>query len=148
MIEQNHALEKIMTSSTHLPFGVNDHSYKAAGELHGLQQLTRDFYHFMSTQRQAKSIRDMHPSDVSRSQEKLCFFLSGWLGGPKIYSKAFGAIHIPKAHQAFPISEEHAQAWLYCMDLAIDKQKDYSDPFKHYLKEQLRVPVQRILDAQ
>lgn len=124
-------------------YGVGDNSYKAAGELAGLTLLVDDFYTNMSTLPQAKRILAMHASDLSESRTKLTYFLSGWLGGPRLYSQHFGGISIPQSHKHLPIGEAESEAWLTCMQKAIRKQP-YEEAFKVYLITQLRVPAERI----
>ena len=71
------------------------------------------------------------------------YFLSGWLGGPKLYAEHFGGINIPLAHKHLTVGVAESEAWLLCMQKAEDKQ-NYEAPFKLYLMEQLRVPAERI----
>ena len=85
----------------------------------------------------------MHSSDLSTSRKKLSYFLSGWLGGPKLYAEHYGSINIPLAHKQLPIGIEESEAWLFCMQKAVDEQP-YEAEFKIYLMEQLRVPAERI----
>lgn len=127
-------------------FGVEDNSYQAAGGLPGLTRLSDAFYQYMDTLPEAKTIRDMHKGGLTESRKKLAFFLSGWLGGPKLYSENFGSIKIPRAHKHLPIGREEVESWLLCMQKAIDEQP-YNQSFKTYLIEQLRVPAERILGA-
>jgi hemoglobin len=123
-------------------FGVEDASYQAAGKLEGISALVDDFYDFMDSLPDAKRIRAMHPADLDESRKKLRYFLSGWLGGPRLYSQNYGSIIIPKAHKHLPIDEPERDAWMLCMEKAIAKQA-YSDAFKKYLYEQLLVPAER-----
>jgi hemoglobin len=85
----------------------------------------------------------MHASHLSESRQKLAYFLSGWLGGPRLYSENYVSINIPQAHKHLKVGVEESEAWLLCMHKAIQKQP-YEQAFKHYLIEQLRVPAQRI----
>lgn len=124
-------------------FGINDNSYQAAGQLAGIEKLVTCFYQNMDSLHAAKIIRDMHASDLTLSKKKLTYFLSGWLGGPKLYTEHFGSINIPQAHCHLPISTPESNAWLLCMDNAIDKQP-YTEKFNAYLKAQFRIPAERI----
>jgi hemoglobin len=124
-------------------YGVADSSYKAAGELAGLTKLVDSFYDFMESLPEATKIRAMHKSDLSESRKKLAYFLSGWLGGPKLYSENFGSITIPSAHKHLPIGLDESEAWILCMQKAVEEQY-YEESFKQYLIEQLRVPAERI----
>lgn len=127
-------------------FGVADGSYRAAGELAGITRLVDAFYDFMEQLPEAQSIRARHPTDLTESRLKLRYFLSGWLGGPKLYAQHFGPIHIPRAHQHLKATAADKDAWLLCMARAVALQP-YSDEFKHYLLAQLRVPAERIVAA-
>lgn len=127
-------------------YGTSDTSYKAAGELEGLTKLVDDFYDQMSTLTEAKHIREMHPNDLSLSRKKLVYFLSGWLGGPSLYAQHFGGISIPRSHQHLVIGDTEGDAWLLCMEKALEKQP-YQNCFKHYLIEQLKFPTERIKDV-
>ncbi|TYK64550.1 group II truncated hemoglobin [Colwellia echini] len=130
-------------SSRSCEYGVGDNSYKMAGELAGLIKLVDEFYNNMDTFTESKKIRDMHSNDLSESSKKLAYFLSGWLGGPKLYAEHYGSINIPYAHKHLSVGVEESEAWLLCMQKAIDNQP-YEKPFKIYLIEQLRVPAERI----
>lgn len=124
-------------------FGVKDASYKAAGEIAGISMLVDDFYKFMDRLPEAEVIRAQHPDDLETARKKLSYFLSGWLGGPRLYSQHFGGINIPQAHKHLPIGESERDAWMLCMEKAIERQP-YTTEFKKYLYEQLMVPAERI----
>ncbi len=124
-------------------YGDGDYSYRAAGELSGLTKLVDAFYDFMETLPETRVIRSMHQEDLTSSRKKLAYFLSGWLGGPKIYSENFGSISIPSAHKHLPIGAEESDAWMLCMQKAVEIQP-YEESFKLYLIEQLRVPAKQI----
>ncbi len=127
-------------------YGTGDSSYRAAGELAGITQLVDDFYQMMDTLPDAQKIRAMHPPELDESRQKLAYFLSGWLGGPRLYQQHYGGISIPKFHQLFNITDKEREAWLLCMANAIECQP-YDGAFKHYLLAQLAVPAKRIQNA-
>ena len=125
------------------PFGQDDASYQAAGGLKGITALVDEFYAQMDCLPQAQVIRAMHPDDLTESRKKLSYFLSGWLGGPKLYSQHYGPIRIPVFHRFLNVNEAERDAWMDCMRKAIEKQA-YSAAFKQYLAEQLMVPAERV----
>ena len=127
-------------------YGVDDTSYKMAGALAGITALVDDFYQNMSEFKQSKKILEMHPKDLTISRQKLTYFLSGWLGGPKLYAEHFGSIRIPMAHKHLNIGNEESEVWLACMQAAVNSQP-YQTSFKEYLMIQLRVPAERIVMA-
>ncbi len=128
-------------------YGKDDASYRAAGGVEGIEKLVDAFYHYMDTEDSAQDIRAMHKNDLTEVKKRLSYFLSAWLGGPKLYSQNWGPISIPSFHSQFPIDQASRDAWLHCMQKSIDDQ-DYADDFKLYLIEQLAVPADRILARQ
>jgi len=124
-------------------YGIGDGSYKMAGEIAGITDLVNQFYDNMDDFPEVKNIRSMHSNDLTESRKKLAYFLSGWLGGPKLYAEHYGSIIIPLAHRHLSVGVEERDAWLFCMEKAIDKQP-YEESFKQYLLEQLSVPAERI----
>lgn len=126
-----------------MQFGQGNSSYKAAGELSGLTQLVDDFYDNMDRLTVSSKIRDMHPEDLTQSRQKLVYFLSGWLGGPRLYAEHFGSISIPFAHKHLSIGVAEKEAWLCCMQIAVEQQP-YDKRFKLYLMQQLEIPADRI----
>ncbi|MEK1904471.1 MAG: group II truncated hemoglobin [Pseudomonas sp.] len=127
-------------------YGVADASYRAAGGIDGLRRLVDDFYRLMDELPQASDVRAMHPHSLDAARDKLACFLSGWLGGPRLFSEKYGSIAIPSFHAQWPIGEAQAEAWLACMAQAIARQ-DYAPAFADYLLAQLRVPALRIVQA-
>ncbi|MBB2496772.1 group II truncated hemoglobin [Aquipseudomonas ullengensis] len=127
-------------------YGVGDASYQAAGGIDGLRRLVDDFYRLMDELPQASDVRAMHPQSLDAARDKLACFLSGWLGGPRLFSEKYGSIAIPSFHAQWPIGEAQAEAWLACMAQAIARQ-DYPPAFADYLLAQLRVPALRIVQA-
>ncbi len=124
-------------------YGVEDASYQAAGQLQGITELVSAFYDYMDTLPEAEVIRKMHPTDLTLSKDKLTLFLSGWLGGPRLYSQKYQPISIPQVHRHLAVASKERDAWLLCMHKAAQDQP-YSESFKKYLLEQLFVPAERI----
>ncbi|CAD5110273.1 group II truncated hemoglobin [Zestomonas carbonaria] len=129
-----------------MTFGVGDASYQAVGGIEGIRRLVDDFYRIMDESPEAADLRRLHPESLDQSRDKLACFLSGWLGGPRLFSEKYGPIAIPSFHAQWPVDESLSAAWLGCMEQAIARQ-DYSPEFAEYLLAQLRVPAQRIVQA-
>ncbi len=84
----------------------------------------------------------MHGADLTPMVERLSAFLCGWLGGPRLYQERYGSISIPKFHSPFAIGAAERDAWLHCMQIAVDEQP-WREDFKQYLMVQLAVPAER-----
>ena len=124
-------------------YGFEDTSFKAAGGFEGVQKLVKSFYQFMDQLPEAKTIRAMHAEDLTLMDDKLTHFVSYWLGGPREYREKYGPLSIPGVHMHLTVGEEERDAWLLCMQQAVDLQ-DYKPSFKVYLLEQLAIPAERI----
>ena len=127
-------------------FGVGDASFQAAGGNVGIERLVADFYRIMDESEAAQGVRRLYPEDLTLAREKLAAFLSGWLGGPRLYAEKFGSISIPQFHTRWTVDEAERDAWLACMQQAIALQP-YSPAFADYLLTQLGVPAERIRQA-
>jgi hemoglobin len=66
-------------------------------------------------------IRRLHQSDLSQARDKLYLFLSGWLGGPQLYTERFGHPMLRARHLPFSIGEAERDLWLACMDRAMQE---------------------------
>ena len=127
-------------------YGYQDASLRAMGGETGVRRLVDRFYDAMKTLPEAAGILHMHPADLSLSREKLAAFLTGWLGGEKRYSQRWGPIRIPPAHAHLPIGEKERDAWLLCMQHAIEGM-EVAPEFKAYFMREIAVPANRIVMA-
>lgn len=124
-------------------YGFADTSFRAAGGEEGLLRLVNRFYDEMDTLPEARALRAMHSPDLAQARDKLFRFLCGWLGGPRLFQEKYGSIRIPVAHAPFAIGAAERDAWLLCMQRAVDAQP-YADSFKRYLMQQLAIPAERV----
>ena len=82
---------------------------------HKIREIVEAFYDVMDSDEKAKTIRLMHPEDLTSSREKLFMFLSGWTGGPQLYLERYGHPFLRRRHLPFKIGEEERDQWIYCM---------------------------------
>ena len=82
---------------------------------HKIREIVEAFYDVMDSDEKAKTIRLMHPEDLTSSREKLFMFLSGWTGGPQLYIERYGHPFLRRQHLPFKIGEEERDQWIYCM---------------------------------
>ena len=80
-----------------------------------IRAIVEAFYDVMDTDEKAKTIRLMHPEDLTSSSEKLFMFLTGWTGGPQLYTDRYGHPFLRRRHLTFKIGEEERDQWIYCM---------------------------------
>ena len=82
---------------------------------HKIREIVEAFYDVMERDEKAKTIRQMHPEDLTSSREKLFMFLSGWTGGPQLYTERYGHPFLRRRHLPFKIGEDERDQWIYCM---------------------------------
>jgi hemoglobin len=80
-----------------------------------IRAIVEAFYDVMDSDEKAKTIRLMHPEDLTSSREKLFIFLTGWTGGPQLYIERYGHPFLRRRHLPFKIGEEERDQWIYCM---------------------------------
>ena len=93
-----------------------------------IRAIVEAFYDVMDSDEKAKTIRLMHPEDLTSSREKLFMFLTGWTGGPQLYIERYGHPFLRRRHLPFKIGEDERDQWIYCMtkgmlNLKMDEEK-------------------------
>jgi hemoglobin len=95
--------------------------YEAIGGSAVIEKLVDDFYRIMATDPEARECFATHSGkEIKDSAEKLKMFLSGWLGGPKLYLEKIGHPRLRMRHFPFKIGLREAAQWLYCMKKAFE----------------------------
>jgi len=92
--------------------------YELLGGDAKVRELVTRFYDLMDTDPAYSGIRKLHKPDLSQAREKLYLFLSGWLGGPQLYTERFGHPMLRARHLPFQIGTAERDLWLACMDRA------------------------------
>lgn len=100
--------------------------YELIGGDAQLRLLVDRFYDLMDLEPQFKALRAMHPATLDGSRDKLYFFLSGWMGGPDLYTPRFGNAFLRARHLPFKIASQERDEWLTCMLLAM-RDLNYSE---------------------
>ena len=65
------------------------------------------------------NVRAMHGADLGPVSNSLFEYLSGWLGGPPLYSTRTGTVCLTAPHKGFAIGEAERDQWLFCMRRAM-----------------------------
>lgn len=99
-----------------------------------VRELVDRFYDLMDLEPQFAALRAMHPTALESSRDKLYRFLSGWSGGPDIYTQKYGAPFLRARHLPFPIGSKERDEWLTCMLLAM-RELGYGDEKEDLLLE-------------
>lgn len=92
--------------------------YERMGGAVALRRLVRRFHELMETLPEAEAARavlHVAPADLG---PKLYEFLSGWLGGPELYTKRHGAPKLKRRHFLVPIGPAQRDGWILCFRMA------------------------------
>jgi hemoglobin len=86
-----------------------------------VDQIIDAFYRRMDTLPEARTIRALHPPDLSETRIVLKKYLAEWLGGPQLYSQERGHPRLRMRHLPFPIGAPERDAWILCMSGALEE---------------------------
>lgn len=89
--------------------------YERLGGDAAVRALVDRFYDLMDALPEARTVREMHPADLTLSREKLYEFLSGWLGGPALYIEKYGHPRLRARHLPVRIGPAERDQWMLCM---------------------------------
>ncbi len=120
--------------TTKHPWGDADTPYEEIGGEEPLRVLVERFYDIMDSD--SPHLRAMHPADDSNSRRNLFEFLSGWMGGPNLYTERKGHPRLRMRHIRFAIGDEEAAEWMRCMRQAMSESK-IEEPLLGFLDSRL-----------
>ncbi len=97
--------------------------YDEIGGDDGVQRLVETFYNIVETDDSAKKLHILHlrGNGIANSKKEQHLFLSGFLGGPKLYLEKHGHANLKTMHEHVVVDEESKDIWLNCMEKAMDE---------------------------
>jgi len=113
-------------------------AYDALGGADGIHRLVDRFYALMDELPEAYAARRIHPESLAGANEALFEFLSGWFGGPPLYTEKKGHPRLRMRHASYAIGPAERDEWMLCMRTALDEQ---------VTDEDLRVGLTRVFAA-
>ncbi len=93
--------------------------YEALGSDAGVRRLVDAFYDVMDRDPTFAHLRALHP-DLPRAHDRLFKYLTGWTGGPPLFTQEFGHPMLRARHLQVAIDQRGRDAWLACMRQALD----------------------------
>ena len=103
--------------------------YEMIGGEANLRALVDRFYDLMELEPRYAELRAAHGSTLEHAREKLFMFLSGWLGGPPLYTDKFGHPMLRARHLPFSIGAVERDQWIACMGQAM-AELEVPEPFR------------------
>jgi len=113
--------------------------YQAIGGDETIRKLTRRFYELMDTLPEAKNCRAIHPPDLEGSERKLYEYLTGYLGGPPLYTEKYGHPRLRSRHFMAEIGPAERDEWILCFRRAMDETIEHPK-----LREIIWAPIERL----
>lgn len=95
--------------------------YQAIGGDETIRALSRRFYKLMDTLPEAAHVRAVHPPTLEGSEEKFYEYLTGYLGGPPLYTDKRGHPRLRSRHFVAEIGPVERDEWLLCFRRALDE---------------------------
>jgi hemoglobin len=86
-----------------------------------VRELVDRFYDLMEFEAKYAVLRKAHGASLESAREKLHLFLSGWLGGPPLYTDRFGHPMLRARHLPFAIGTQERDQWMACMVQAMEE---------------------------
>lgn len=116
------------------PWGDAATPYEELGGDAPVRDLVDAFYDII--EEESPVLRDMLPKNTSTSRQKLYEYLSGWLGGPPLYTEKRGHPRLRMRHLPFPIGPDEADEWMRCFRKAMDR-TGVEGPIRDFLDSKL-----------
>lgn len=95
--------------------------FRRLGGAEVVRGLVDKFYDLMDEDPDYYGVRKLHPQDLSESRNKLYWFLSEWMGGPKLFSERIGQPFLRQRHMPFAIGVSERDQWMACMVRAMQE---------------------------
>lgn len=92
--------------------------YERLGGEAFVRALCARFYVLMDSLPEAADCRAVHPPSLAKAEEKLFAYLTGWLGGPPLYTDMYGHPRLRQRHFVAPIGRAEVNGWLLCFHRA------------------------------
>jgi len=111
-----------MTETLQTKPGATGTVYDQLGGAPAVRALVDRFYALMDELPESYGIRRIHPESLAGSADSLYKFLSGWFGGPPLYTAERGHPRLRMRHHPYAIGVAERDEWLLCMRQALDEQ--------------------------
>lgn len=112
--------------------------YSRLGGEKTVRDVVEVFYDIIDFEPEGHALKLLHlrGHGVAHSRIEQFNFLSGFLGGPKLYAEKHGHSNVREMHQHVEIKTDARDAWLKCMTIAMNRldidPKTTADIMQHF----------------
>ena len=113
----------LMTGRGNFMSGKASSLYQQMGGEVAVRHLVETFYDIVEHEPVGAPLALLHlrGHGVAHARREQFYFLSGFLGGPRLYVERHGHSDVRQMHAHVAIDQAARDAWLNCMALAIDR---------------------------
>ncbi|WP_407271036.1 globin [Radiobacillus sp. PE A8.2] len=117
--------------------------YEAIGGSSKIEELVHAFYSLVA---EDPDLHPIFPDDLTETARKQTQFLTQFFGGPPLYIQEHGHPMLRRRHLNFPITPARKDAWLICMDEALD-QVNIEEPYRSIIFERLTMTAHHMMNT-
>ncbi|WP_077623046.1 globin [Sediminibacillus massiliensis] len=124
---------------------MNNHGtiYEAIGGRPTIEKLVNAFYSRVANH---PELIPIFPEDLTETARKQQQFLTQLFGGPALYSEEHGHPMLRRRHLPFPITPSRKDAWLSCMDAALEEAA-VEEPYRSAIFERLTMTAEHMMNT-
>ncbi len=121
--------------------------YEQVGGEEGVKKLVNTFYDKIESTEEGKPVLllQMRGHGIAHARVEQVNFLSGFLGGPKLFIEKWGHSDIRKIHEHIAIDQISSDSWINCMQMTLDE-LNYSTELKDKLMNNFRRVAELLLE--
>nr|WP_204499329.1 globin [Aquibacillus albus] len=117
--------------------------FEAIGGHDTISQLVDAFYKRVHVH---PALQPIFPDDLTETARKQKQFLTQFFGGPPLYIEEHGHPMLRRRHLPFPITPERKDAWLACMEAALDE-VNIPEPYRSAMFDRLTLTAQHMMNT-
>ena len=96
--------------------------YEQLGGEAAIRALVHRFYELMDELPETYAVRQMHPANLAGTESVFFEYLSGWFGGPALYTEKKGHPRLRMRHAPYAVSQAMRDEWMLCMSQTLTEQ--------------------------
>ncbi|MBL0253397.1 MAG: group II truncated hemoglobin [Polaromonas sp.] len=121
--------------------------YERLGGEAGVRKLVHRFYELMDELPEAYQVRKLHPDSLAGSEQNLFEYLSGWFGGPTMYTDKKGHPRMRQRHAPYAVTLEAKDEWMLCMKQSL-AETVADEPFRTQLQANFQALADHMVNTQ
>lgn len=118
--------------------------YEAIGGQSSVDKIVHSLYKQVAKH---EALIPIFPTDLTETIHKQRLFLTQFFGGPSLYLEERGHPMLKRRHMPFEITFERRNAWLECMDKALDE-AEIEEPYRSAIFDRLSLTATHMVNKE